>query len=92
MKALNKFFLTAGFAAGLFGLSSCVGDLDRTPRDPSEITDVSNDIDRVFADIYLQFATYGANGNRHVSGFDCGMAAFQSAMFIADEIPTEEAS
>lgn len=92
MKALNKFFLTAGFAAGLFGLSSCVGDLDRTPRDPSEITDVSNDIDRVFADIYLQFATYGANGNSPVSGFDGGMAAFQRAMFIAEEIPTDEAS
>lgn len=92
MKALNKFFLSVGIAASAFGLSSCVGDLDLEPRDPSEITNVSDDMDRVFADLYLQFATYGANGNSPVGGFDGGMAAFQRAMFIAEEIPTDEAS
>lgn len=92
MKTLNKFFLSVGIAASVFGLSSCVGDLDLEPRDPSEITNVSDDMDRVFADLYLQFATYGANGNSPVSGFDGGMAAFQRAMFIAEEIPTDEAS
>ncbi|MDE6027995.1 MAG: RagB/SusD family nutrient uptake outer membrane protein, partial [Muribaculaceae bacterium] len=78
-------------AASAFGLSSCVGDLDLQPRDPSQNTDVANDIDRVFADIYLNFSTYGANGNSPVGGFDGGMAAFQRAMFIAEEIPTDEA-
>ncbi|MDE5843057.1 MAG: RagB/SusD family nutrient uptake outer membrane protein, partial [Muribaculaceae bacterium] len=92
MKKINKFFLSLGIAASAFGLSSCVGDLDLQPRDPSENTDVSNDMDRVFADLYLQFATYGANGDSPVSGFDGGMAAFQRAMFIAEEIPTDEAS
>lgn len=92
MKNIKKIFLSLGIAASAFGLSSCVGDLDLDPRDPSENTDVSGDIDRVFADIYLNFSTYGANGNSPVSGFDGGMAAFQRAMFIAEEIPTDEAS
>lgn len=92
MKNIKKIFLSLGIAASAFGLSSCVGDLDLNPRDPSENTDVSGDIDRVFADIYLNFSTYGANGNSPVSGFDGGMAAFQRAMFIAEEIPTDEAS
>ncbi|MDE6329377.1 MAG: RagB/SusD family nutrient uptake outer membrane protein [Muribaculaceae bacterium] len=92
MKTINKFLLSVGIAASAFGLTSCVGDLDLAPRDPSEITNVSDDMDRVFADLYLQFATYGANGNSPVSGFDGGMAAFQRAMFIAEEIPTDEAS
>ena len=91
MKKINKYILSLGIAASAFGLSSCVGDLDLQPRDPSENTDVSNDMDRVFADLYLQIATYGANGNSPVSGFDGGMAAFQRAMFIAEEIPTDEA-
>ena len=89
MKNLKNIFLSLGIAASALGLTSCVGDLDLQPRDPSENTDVSGDIDRVFADIYLQFSTYGANGSSPVSGFDGGMAAFQRAMFIAEEIPTD---
>lgn len=92
MKTINKLFLSLGIAASAFGLSSCVGDLDLQPNNPSDYTDVSNDMDRVFADLYLQYATYGANGSSPVSGFDGGMAAFQRAMFIAEEIPTDEAS
>lgn len=92
MKALNKIFLSVGIAASALGLSSCVGDLDLEPRDPSEITNVSDDMDRVFADIFLQFSTYGANGNSPVSSFDGGMASFQRALFIAEEMPTDEAS
>lgn len=92
MKTLNKIFLSVGIAASALGLSSCVGDLDLEPRDPSELTNVSDNMDNVLADIYMQFSTYGANGNSPVSGFDGGMAAFQRAMFIAEEIPTDEAS
>lgn len=92
MKTLNKIFLSLGIAAVAFGVSSCVNDLDLQPSDPSETTDVSGQMDAVFADIYLNFSTYGANGSSPVSGFDGGMAAFQRAMFIAEEIPTDEAS
>ncbi len=91
MKTFNKIFLSLGVAASVLGLSSCVGDLDLEPNDPNNITNVSNDIDRVFADIFLNFSTYGPNGNSPVSDFDGGMASFQRAMFIAEEIPTDEA-
>ena len=37
MKVFNKIFLGLGIAASAMGLSSCVGDLDLEPRDPSNI-------------------------------------------------------
>jgi len=84
--------MSLGVAATALGFSSCVGDLDKEPTNPNEITSVTNDMDRVFADIYLNFSTFGAGGNSPVSGFDGGMASFQRALFIAEEIPTDEAS
>lgn len=84
--------MSLGVAATALGFSSCVGDLDKEPTNPNEITSVTNDMDRVFADIYLNFSTFGASGNSPVSGFDGGMASFQRALFIAEEIPTDEAS
>ena len=91
MKTINKIFMTLGVAAGTLGLSSCVNDLDLSPVDPSVTTDVSKNMDQVFADIYLNFATFGANGDSPVKDFDGGMAAFQRAIFTAEEMPTDEA-
>ncbi|MDE7180635.1 MAG: RagB/SusD family nutrient uptake outer membrane protein [Muribaculaceae bacterium] len=91
MKTFNKIFLSFGVAAALLGTTSCVGDLDMSPVDPSEKTDVSNEMDQVFADIYLNFATQGPNGNSPVHDFDGGMAVFQRALFTAECMPTDEA-
>lgn len=91
MKTINKIFMTLGVAAGTLGLSSCVNDLDLSPVDPSVTTDVSKNMDQVFADIYLNFATFGANGDSPVKDFDGAMAAFQRAIFTAEEMPTDEA-
>lgn len=91
MKTFNKIFLTLGVVASML-TTSCVKDLDLTPTDPSNVTDVSGDMDRVLADVYMNFSTFGANGNSPVHEFDGGMASFQRAMFIAEEIPTDEAS
>lgn len=92
MKTFNKIIMSLGVAATALGFSACVDDLDREPTNPNEITDVTNSMDRVFADIYLNFSTFGAAGNSPVSGFDGGMASFQRALFIAEELPTDEAS
>lgn len=92
MKTFNKIIMSLGVAATALGFSACVGDLDREPTNPNEITDVSGNMDECFADIYLNFSTFGAAGNSPVSGFDGGMASFQRALFIAEEIPTDEAS
>ena len=91
MKTFNKIFISLGVAASAIGFSSCVNDLDLSPIDPSQKTDVSKDMDAVFSDIYLQFATFGANGSSPVMDFDGGMAAFQRAIFTAEEMPTDEA-
>lgn len=90
MKAINKLFIGLGVAAMSMGFSSCVGDLDIQPVDPNNQTDVSKDMDRVFADIYLNFSTDGANGNSPVMDFDGGMANFSRAMFTAECMPSDE--
>lgn len=95
---LNKFFIWAGIAAASISMSSCIGDLDLTPTDPSQITpgsfkdDPKGYMERVMGDVYLQYATYGANGDASVQGFDGGMSTFQRAVFILEEVPTDEAS
>ena len=91
MKTINKIFMTLGVAAVTLGFSSCVNDLDLSPIDPSSKTDVSKDMDAVFADVYLNFATFGANGNSPVKDYDGGMAGFQRAIYTAEEMPTDEA-
>lgn len=91
MKTLNKIFLSLGIATAALGFSSCVDDLDQTPTNPSAIGDVSDRIDGVFADLFFNFSTYGANGDSPVHDFDGGMASFQRAIFIAEEMPTDEA-
>lgn len=92
MKTFNKIFLTLGIVASMFTLGSCVKDLDLTSTDPSNITDASGEMDAVLADLYMNFSTFGANGNSPVHEFDGGMASFQRAIFIAEELPTDEAS
>lgn len=83
--------MTLGVAATTLGFSSCVNDLDLQPIDPSSKTDVSKDMDAVFADVYLNFATFGPNGNSPVKDYDGGMAGFQRAIYTAEEMPTDEA-
>ncbi|MFG6391371.1 MAG: hypothetical protein K1V76_03540, partial [Candidatus Amulumruptor sp.] len=97
MKTINKVFMAAGLGLSMMA-SSCTSDLDLMPTDPQKITAGSFDedpegyMDRVMADCYLQFATYGANGNASVSGTDGGMTTFQRALFILETIPTDEAN
>lgn len=98
MKTINKLFLSVGVVAAAFGTSSCVDDLDLLPTDPNTTTpatfkdDPERYMNEVMADVYLQFATYGVNGNAAVQGFDGGMSTFQRAAFILEEIPSDEAN
>lgn len=99
MKTIKKYFLALGMATVLgFGFGSCTDDLDLMPRDPSAVSpgDFASDpegyMNRVLADVYLLFATQGANGDAPIQDYDGGMATFQRAIFTAEEIPTDEAS
>lgn len=98
MKTINKIFLSCGVAAAAMGMTSCVNDLDLLPVDPNQITagtfgdDPEGYMNRVLADVYMNFATYGANGSSTVTQFDGGMSSFQRALFILEEMPTDEAN
>lgn len=84
--------------AAALSLGSCVGDLDMTPTDPSSQTpdqfasDPKAYMEKALGGVYLQYATYGANGDASVQGFDGGMSTFQRAVFILEEVPSDEAS
>lgn len=90
MKTINKIFMTLGVAATAMGFSSCVNDLDLSPINPNERVDVTQDMDAVFADIYLNFSTYGPNGDTPIKGFDGGKAAFQRAVYTGECMTTDE--
>lgn len=94
----NKIMLSAGVLASALSFGSCTGDLDLLPTDPSIFTpekfatDPELYLQQNMAGVYQQFATYGANGDAAVQGFDGGMSTWQRALFILEEIPTDEAS
>lgn len=90
MKSFLKYIASFGIVASL-GLTSCVDDLNQQSPDPYQVSNVSGQIDAVFANVLFNFATYGPNGNSQVHEFDGGMSSFQRAIFIAEEIPTDEA-
>ena len=93
MKTINKLLLSVGAVASM-ALGACTGDLDQVPTDPSKVMDIEGEaaMDALMGDVYLQFATYGADGNASVSGTDGGMTTFQRALFILQEVPTDEAN
>ena len=84
--------------AATLSLGSCVGDLDLTPTNPNELTpglfkeDPKGYLEKAIAGVYLQYATYGANGNAAVQNFDGGMSTFQRAMWILEECYSDEGS
>ena len=93
----NKILLSAGVALTIFGMSSCVNDLDLLPTDPSAITPgdfASNPkgyMEAAMGDVYMAYATFGPNGN-NILDFDGGMTTFQRAIFYLEEVPTDEAT
>jgi hypothetical protein len=71
--------------------TSCIGDLDVDPIDPSVTQEF--DQDAVFAKIYATLALTGQagpDGNGDLDGIDEGMSAFFRLIFSANEFPTDE--
>lgn len=93
----NKIFLAGTFLAATLSLGSCVGDLDLLPTDPRDLTpdqfakNPEEYMSKAIGGVYLQYATYGANGDASVKGFDGGMSTFQRAVYILEEVPSDEA-
>ena len=97
MKSLNKFFIALGLVASL-GLTSCVDDLDNPVIDPNDMTpevfaeDPKGYMDRVLAECYQSLATSGYNGpgSSIISGGDAGANSFTRAVFVCNELTTDE--
>ena len=94
---MNKRYikLTTLFVSLLFiigSLSSCIGDLDVEPIDPS-VTQKFNQ-NGVFAKIYASLALTGQSGpdgNGDVDGIDEGTSAFIRLIWNLNELTTDEA-
>lgn len=98
MKSIKKYILSLGVVAAAMSLGSCTGDLDLQPIDPSTVNssqfadDPEGYMNRVLAEIYQSFVTFGPNGDSQIKAADGGMTTFQRAIFNLEEIPTDEAS
>lgn len=96
MKSFNKLFIALGLS--VFGLASCTGDLDNPVIAPNDMTpeefasDPKGYMDRVLAECYQSLATSGYNGpgNSIISGGDAGANSFTRAVFVCNELTTDE--
>lgn len=74
------------------GMTSCVNDLDVTPKDPS--TNMTADAQALFTKCYANMALAGqggANGDCDIDGLDGGTTGFIRQLFNANELTTDEA-
>ena len=75
-----------------FGVTSCVGDLDVTPIDPS--TNMTADANGLFNKCYANLGIVGqkgANGGDvDIQGLDGGTTSLIRQLFNANELPTDE--
>lgn len=74
------------------GLSSCTGDLDVSPIDPS--TNMTPNEIALFTKCYSNMAlagNTGADGDCDIDGLDGGTTGFVRQLFNAEELPTDEA-
>lgn len=99
MKFINK-ILTAGcLAVGMgFAMTSCVNDLNVTPKDPNSFTwanvEAAPDtyLPQVFAKCYSVLAVSGQSGegSSDMSGLDNGAGCYPRAIYMLNEFPTDE--
>ena len=89
MKNLGKYLLCV--AVSVFGLTSCVQDLDVEPRDENKIMDFNQDA--IFSKCYATLALTGQQGpagSGDVDDIDEGTSAFIRMVWELQEFPTDE--
>ena len=87
-----KYILPVAAITLTAGLSSCVGDLDVTPIDPS--TTMAVDEAGLYTKCYANMALAGnggANGDCDIDGLDGGTTGFVRQLWNANELTTDEA-
>lgn len=97
MKLYKKLICLCLLSASMI-TTSCVGDLDVTPIDPSLNTSdkaltSQEDYEAFLAQCYTGFATsgsYGPNGDSNISGLDGGQSQYFRGLFHLNEYTTDE--
>ena len=97
MKSLNKFFIALGLVASL-GVTSCTDDLDEPVINYTDLTpekfaeDPKGYMDAVLTECYQSLATsgYEGPGNSIITGGDAGANSFTRAVFVCNELTTDE--
>lgn len=81
-----------------FAMTSCVNDLNVTPKDPNSFTwtnveaDPDTYLPQVFAKCYSVLAVSGQSGegSSDMSGLDNGAGCYPRAIYMLNEFPTDE--
>lgn len=85
--------------AAMLALSSCIGDLDRQPNDPNNITpgdlndNARENLAAIMAKCYSSLAVSGQNGpddKADIEGLDGGTSQWTRATFMLNEFTTDE--
>lgn len=92
LKYFKNMIPAAAVMLAVAGLSSCTGDLDVTPIDPSStmVPDEAALYTKCYASMSLQ-GQGGANGDCDIDGLDGGTAGFVRQLWNSNELTTDEA-
>lgn len=97
---INKFIAGSLMFASVGAFTSCVGDLDQEPKDPSTVTsgqfvdDPVQYIAGLAANCYAGMTISGQKGagESDITSPDAGMSCYSRAIFMLNEFPTDEAA
>ena len=98
MKSYISKYLLGAVALTAAGLTSCVGDLDQTPKNPTELTpdqfakNPREYIGGALGKCYSGIAISGQGGpdKSDISGLDNGRSCWSRAIFMLNEFTTDE--
>lgn len=95
---INKFIVGSLILASGAGFTSCVGDLDQEPKDPSVVTsgqfkdNPQEYIAGLLANCYagMTISGQGGAGESDITSPDAGMSCYSRAVYMLNEFPTDE--
>ncbi len=97
---INKFIASSLVIAAVGSFTSCVGDLDQQPKDPSVLTsgefskNPQEYIAGLMANCYAGMTISGQKGagESDITSPDAGMSCYSRTIFMLNEFPTDEAA
>lgn len=98
MKTYINKCLAGGMMAVMLAATSCVGDLDQYPKDPTILgpeqikENLKQNLGQMMGKCYSSIAVSGQDGagSSDISGLDNGRSCWSRAIFLLNEYPTDE--